>query len=664
MAKSKKQFAEKLEAITRQFAGKVGAKIDEIETASERLFNADTEKETADALDALFLPVHRISGSAGSFGFPSLSETAASLEGMLRAIKDGSRRPSAEELGQVSVLLKRLRRNAATPPDGAAPLSPIPLKDAGEGLRPGKEKLVFVVEGDAELAEDMATQLSHFGYEAEVFNEASGAALALKETLPAAMILDPFLPEGEMAGIKVLADIRESGAVPPPAIVLSARDDLISRLEAVRAGAHGYFNKPVDMARIVETLDELTSPGEDYPFRVLIVDDDRALAELYALLMEKSGLLTTIVTDPMKVMEPLIDFGPDLILMDIKMPGCDGIELATVIRQKADFVQIPIVFLTANAEFHWHLRAIRSGGDDFLTKPVQPDLLVPTVIARAKRARLFASLISRDSMTMLANNSKIKQCLDIEIIRAKRQNKPLSFAMIDLDKFKSVNDTHGHWAGDAVIKALAQALRQRLRKTDIAGRYGGEEFAVILPDTAGADALEVLDDIREGFGRIRHVAGDAEFYVSFSCGIATVPPVDSPSRLTIAADESLYEAKHQGRNRVVLASRPAAAAASSLHDPIRFDSNGRKRLKFFIVDDDPEAIGFMTEVLKAEGHSVSSNCAAAYSLFEIRQQKPDCVLTDLAMAEMDGLEFCKELRSKRSLRNIKIIVVSVYGDET
>ena len=121
MAKSKKQFAEKLEAITRQFAGKVGAKIDEIETASERLFNADTEKETADALDALFLPVHRISGSAGSFGFPSLSETAASLEGMLRAIKDGSRRPSAEELGQVSVLLKRLRRNAATPPDGAAP---------------------------------------------------------------------------------------------------------------------------------------------------------------------------------------------------------------------------------------------------------------------------------------------------------------------------------------------------------------------------------------------------------------------------------------------------------------------------------------------------------------------------------------------------------------
>lgn len=90
----------------------------------------------------------------------------------------------------------------------------------------------------------------------------------------------------------------------------------------------------------------------------------------------------------------------------------------------------------------------------------------------------------------------------------------------------------------------------------------------------------------------------------------------------------------------------------------------KKRLKFFIIDDDPDAIGFMTEVLKAEGHSVFSNCAAAYSLFEILQQKPDCVLAGLAMAEMDGLELCKELRSKQSLRNIKIIVVSADGDET
>ena len=156
-------------------------------------------------------------------------------------------------------------------------------------------------------------------------------------------------------------------------------------------------------------------------------------------------------------------------------------------------------------------------------------------------------------MTGLANHSKCKEYLETEWERAERQGKPLAFAMIDIDEFKGVNDTYGHWTGDMVITSLAKVLRQRLRKTDIVGRYGGEEFVVILPETDGPTAFAILDKIRDRFSRIHHASGDVGFFVTFSCGIATYPAAGDQARLTTAADEALYEAKRSGRNRVVSA---------------------------------------------------------------------------------------------------------------
>jgi PleD family two-component response regulator len=199
-------------------------------------------------------------------------------------------------------------------------------------------------------------------------------------------------------------------------------------------------------------------------------------------------MVAEIVTHPLRVMELLFEFRPDLILMDINMPDCNGIELAGVIRQKDVFFRIPIIFLTSQSTYDRRLLALQGGGDDFLAKPVRADLLVSSLKSRAERARQFDLLISRDGMTGIVNHSKIKEFLETEVLRGQRENRPLAFAMLDIDHFKSVNDSHGHWTGDTVIKALARVLSQRLRKTDFIGRYGGEEFAVILPNTEGADA--------------------------------------------------------------------------------------------------------------------------------------------------------------------------------
>jgi diguanylate cyclase (GGDEF)-like protein len=252
-------------------------------------------------------------------------------------------------------------------------------------------------------------------------------------------------------------------------------------------------------------------------------------------------------------MLPLVEFTPDLILMDVYMPGCSGLELAAVLRQQTAYLGTPIVFLSTETDVGKQQQAMRQGGDDFLIKPIQLDLLVSAVRNRAERSRNLRSAMVRDSLTGLVNHTKLKEHLNIEVARVGRNGRPLSFVMLDIDHFKAVNDTYGHPAGDGVIKSLARILQQRLRRTDILGRYGGEEFAIILSDTDGVDALRVVDQIRQSFSQIRQYSGTNEFTVTFSAGVATLPPCSDAANLNEVADKALYAAKQAGRNRVILA---------------------------------------------------------------------------------------------------------------
>lgn len=171
------------------------------------------------------------------------------------------------------------------------------------------------------------------------------------------------------------------------------------------------------------------------------------------------------------------------------------------------------------------------GGDDFLSKPIQPAHLISAVTTRARRSMLLRSFMVRDSLTGLLNHSAIKDQLAREVARAKRQGMALSFAMVDIDHFKRVNDSYGHPAGDRVIKSLSRLLKQRLRETDLVGRYGGEEFALVLVDTDAESAAKVLDNIREDFSRLQHLVDGVEFSVTFSCGIAEVAQFGEAAQL-------------------------------------------------------------------------------------------------------------------------------------
>jgi len=269
--------------------------------------------------------------------------------------------------------------------------------------------------------------------------------------------------------------------------------------------------------------------------------------------LKTAGIYSQIVTNPLDILRAIEEFLPDLILLDLYMPECTGLELAQVIRQMKAFVSLPIVYLSAETNREKQLAAIGLGGDDFLTKPIKPDHLISSVTSRIERYRQLRELMLRDSLTGLFNHTSIRNRLGQEIARSARSNQPLTFAMVDIDNFKKVNDSHGHAAGDRVLKALSHLFTRRLRQSDIVGRYGGDEFVIVMPNTDETAALRILNDLREAFSLVRHSSMGNEFTTTLSCGLASFPKYQNVASLSEAADQAMYIAKRQGSNQVILA---------------------------------------------------------------------------------------------------------------
>lgn len=545
------ELQEKLQALGAAYAAQLPEKIGQIEQAWKQFPHDDWDEESFATLHRM---VHSLTGSGKTFGFALLSDVARSLENHLAKIGQEKAALNEEQCTYIQVLISELYQVAAfrDTEDIAG------LNDVVQISRHVTDrKMIFMVEDDCALAESLRIQLNYFGYDVSVFNTLADFNASIQADSEVVVLMDISFPEDSLGGINFMKEFQRQRSVPLPVIFITAHNDFATRLDAVRAGGIAFLNKPVNIGNLIDKLDALNLTSLPELYRVLVVDDSEAITAYYAAVLEHAGMTVRTVNNPFDVMGLLFEFVPDLILLDIYMPGCNGLELAKVIRQLDDFVSIPIVFLSAEGNLDKQLFAMGLGGDDFLTKPIQPQHLVSSVSSRVRRSRVLRSLMVRDSLTGLLNHTAIKGQLDREVARAIRQGTRSCFAMIDIDHFKQVNDTYGHPAGDRVIKSLARQLKQRLRVTDMIGRYGGEEFAVVLCDTDGAGALQVLDNIRKDFSQLRHMADGKEFSASFSCGIAEVSHYDNPNRLCDEADMALYKAKHAGRNRVILADAQA-----------------------------------------------------------------------------------------------------------
>ena len=469
------------------------------------------------------------------------SEMAQAIQACLAAVEANRGRLNSELIGQLNQLMQRLSRTGLRHSDQLEQTS-----------LPALRKPVYLALQDALKSQRLCQQLQFFGLQAQALDTANGFRAAMAERHPAAIVMDIDFA-GEGCGLRLAEEAQNSLTQKLPLLFFSQEEtDTPTRLAAVRAGGREFFTSILDASSLLERIETLTHVSQYDPYKVLIVDDSRAQATHTERVLNSAGILTLTITEPLQAMTALADFQPDLIILDMYMPACSGTELAKVIRHNDRYVSVPIIYLSAEDDLDKQLDAMSEGGDDFLTKPIKPRHLIATVRNRAGRARNLRARMVRDSLTGLYNHTHTLQLLEDARSRAKRDGTPLSFAMIDIDFFKKVNDTYGHPMGDRVIKSLALFLKQRLRKTDHIGRYGGEEFAVVLPDTDGATALKVLDEIRQRFAEISYPAQPIDLSCTFSCGIAELHEGVDSKTLSKRADEALYEAKHSGRNCSVL----------------------------------------------------------------------------------------------------------------
>lgn len=545
-----------LRELSKRYQRDLPAKLAEIEALLDTL--RETKNIEPEAAQTLHRLVHGLTGSGATFGLSALSNAARVLEATIKenlqdrigGLSDDVLKKIAAQWGEVNA--------ASSSYDSSPVLNAGNSAHAQTFIKPEEfaneeSGYILLVEDDPEQAMNLQLQLGHFGYSVKVLHDTTMLNAAIAETVPDVIIMDVVFPEGHLAGPLTITGLSDEIKARIPVIFISSRGDIVSRLSAVRAGAAAYFTKPVDIGVLIDNLDKLSTSTKPDGAKILIVDDSASLSSYYAMTLQSAGMETAVVTDPLKVLDVMSEFTPELILVDMYMPGCNGLELAKIIRQQESYVSTPIVFLSAETDVEKHLEAMQFGADDFLTKPIQPAHLISSVDSRVQRYRILRSFMVRDSLTGLLNHTKIKEELESEIMRAERQKNSLVFAMLDIDFFKKVNDNYGHPAGDRVIKSLSRLLQQRLRKTDVIGRYGGEEFAVILKDTDAAGAFAILDNIRQAFEKILQHAENGEFSVTFSCGVAAYPESATTSEISIAADKALYEAKHAGRNRVVIA---------------------------------------------------------------------------------------------------------------
>ena len=489
--------------------------------------------------DELLAANQRLGQCAERFQQPLHAQLASAIEQCLHAVEANRGRLNSALIGELDSLMQRLARSGLRQGDGSDP-----------GILTLLRKPIYLALLDGERSERLARQLEFFGFTALPLDSADAFRKALRQRHPAAIVMEVDFA-GNGGGLLLAEEAQQGLEHKLPVLFFSELEaDTQTRLAAVRAGGEDFFSGSLDASALLERLEDLTRLTQTEPYKVLIVDDSRAQTTFTERMLNSAGIITRSLTDPIQVMAALADFQPDLIILDMYMPECRGTELAKVIRHHERYVSVPIIYLSAEDDLDKQLDAMGEGGDDFLTKPIQARHLIATVRNRAARARYLKARMVRDSLTGLYNHTHILQLLEDARVRARRDQQPLSFAMLDIDHFKQVNDRYGHPMGDRVIKSLALFLKQRLRKSDHIGRYGGEEFAVVLPDTDADTAARVLDDIRRRFAEIHFPAQPQDLSCSFSCGIAQLQGEQEAKVLASHADEALYRAKHAGRNRV------------------------------------------------------------------------------------------------------------------
>jgi diguanylate cyclase (GGDEF)-like protein len=480
---------------------------------------------------------HMLAGSVGTFGFTGASEAAGQLE---QELAD----PAPARAPAMSTLIAAVRRELES--ELVAPRVAQPSQSANDRLH------MLIVDDDRDLCDRVAAEAASRDICCEVATSPEEARVLCAEQAPAIVLLDlTFPPEGMTDAYELLSEL--SAATPAiPVLVLTGTGAFTDRVEAARRGSRAFLLKSLPPAEVLNAVEQFLTRDRLATTRVLVVDDDPVLLHTVRALLEPHDLEVVTLLDPLRFWETLEQVAPELLILDVDMPGVNGPELCRTVRNDPRWSRLAVIFVTARADAATIELVFDAGADDYIAKPIVGPELVTRVSNRLERVRLYRALAETDGLTGLANRAKSDEGLTQLAALADRFSQPLSVAM--LDRFKLVNDHHVHAAGDSVLRRLGECLRRDFRGNDVVGRWGGEEFLIGMYGMTREDAVRRLIDTLERFRKMEFVGSQGMFRASFSAGIAEYQRNGcDPGAVCRAADKALYRAKAAGRARVLVA---------------------------------------------------------------------------------------------------------------
>ncbi|MFT4653525.1 MAG: diguanylate cyclase (GGDEF)-like protein [Patiriisocius sp.] len=408
---------------------------------------------------------------------------------------------------------------------------------------------IVIIDDQLSAAQSLANTLEDFGLNMSCFKSIDGFRKVQKEIEVDLVLLDIAMPN--VTEQQVFDFAKELVLSSVKVISCSSTFTFESRLLAVRAEVSDYAVKPINTYVLVEKIGRALSLHQSNRYKIVIVDDQKAMGTFYKAILEQVGCDVLFFASAKELFNSLDDLMPNMFLLDMMMPDVDGLEVAQMIRQEHKFDFAPIIFITGDEQIENRLAAIDAGADDVISKSTAVNTITHQILTRLSRASKVSAFVAKDALTGVLNHSQIVERVNQTIRATQRRKSKATIALIDVDHFKRVNDTHGHVVGDKVLCALGQLLANSVRETDIVGRYGGEEFVIVFNDCNLQDAANKVQLIKDVFGTMKFSSNEAQFEVTFSAGVVDLNAFENVMPAIEAADKALYKAKSDGRNKVI-----------------------------------------------------------------------------------------------------------------
>jgi len=379
-----KELFERIQTLKTEYLKNLNARKEQIADAWKALIidNTDLVK-----IRDIYSILHNLTGTGATFGFFQITHQSRLLERILKHILEHGDVLNEEQFQQLDVLIQKLLSELENPSESSVKPAKMHCGNAKD------KKLIFIVDDDPHYAQNISLQLETAGYETLIFNDARDIINDKHiNEIPDLILMDMVFYDDGLAGASVIEEYNKTFAEDINVIFVSVRDDIDSRLKAIRCGADYYLLKPVNINHLLYILSIMIHPCEERSLQVVIIDDDDVILSYYKLVLQGAGMEVYDISDPLTTLDILKTIHPDLILMDMNMPGCNGIELSKIIRQNLDYLSVPIVFLTGETSFETRFSAIDLGADDYLIKPVTPLHLTRMISSRARRYRRYIDL--------------------------------------------------------------------------------------------------------------------------------------------------------------------------------------------------------------------------------------------------------------------------------